>query len=147
MSLGVEKAVFSGKFQHTLDQKGRIFLPSKFRDALKKGVVIAVWPGNCLLVIPTEDWPRWEQKIEELPYGAEDAQSFIRYLYSHLTEEVPDRQGRILIPQELQRWAGLEREVIVIGVGRRLEIWDAKTWQAYEHKAADSFSEFTSKLL
>lgn len=139
--------MFSGKFQHTLDQKGRIFLPSKFRDTVKNGVVITVWPGNCLLVIPVEDWPKWEEKIETLPLGAEEAQSFIRYLYSHLTEEVPDRQGRILIPQELQAWAGLTKDVVVIGAGRRLEIWDIKAWQEYEKKAAASFSQHTSKLL
>ncbi len=138
--------MFSGQYHHSIDSKGRLILPSKLRDELREGVMVTVWPGPCLLLIPKIEWSRWEEKLQVLPSGKEKSLKFMRFFYAHLQEEMLDKQGRIFISPALRKWARLEREVVVIGMGNRLEIWNKDLWAKYEDEAAPAYPEVIEEL-
>jgi len=139
--------VFLGEFCHFLDEKGRLILPSKFRDALADGVVITVGMEKCLFVIPKTEWPRWEDKIRSLPLAKKDARKFSRFFFAGASEEDITRQGRILIPGNLREYANLNKEVVIVGVSDRLEIWSKENWEAYQKEAESSYSDIAEELL
>ncbi|HDP69382.1 MAG TPA: transcriptional regulator MraZ [Actinobacteria bacterium] len=139
--------MFLGEFCHFLDEKGRLILPSKFRDALADGVVITVGMEKCLFVIPKTEWPRWEDKIRSLPLAKKDARKFSRFFFAGASEEDITRQGRILIPGNLREYANLNKEVVIVGVSDRLEIWSKENWEAYQKEAESSYSDIAEELL
>lgn len=131
-------SMFIGEYNHALDDKGRVSMPSKFREDL--GVVFYITKGmdNCLFVYDKEEWEKAEAKINELRLTRKDARAFSRLFFAGASQQSLDKQGRVVIPQNLREYAGLNREVVIIGVSNRVEIWDRSKWEAYN--ASDDFS-------
>ena len=125
--------MFLGQFDHTIDAKGRMAVPARFRGQLEKGAVISKGMGTCLSVYTMQ---RWEEKSAELVEGktSEDLRDFERRIYPSASEVELDGQGRLVIPGRLRAYAGLDSEVTVAGVRDHIEIWDRVTWQEYQAK-------------
>ncbi len=133
-----------GEYQHTVDAKGRMFIPAKFRDELGDRFVVTKGLDNCLFVYPLENWQVLEEKIRALPLAKANLQ---RFFLSSAAECELDGQGRINIPQSLRDHAMIEREVTVIGVSTRAEIWDTKRWNAYTNDmTADKIAEAMEEI-
>lgn len=138
--------MFLGEFQHLVDPKGRVILPSKFRKDLEDGFKVTQGLEECLFIMPTSEFERLYASISELPLGRRDARAFARQFLSKAFNGSLDGQGRVLIPQNLRNYAHLVKDVIVIGVGSRAEIWDKKTWERYSKESEKSYSELAEKL-
>ena len=114
-----------------LDDKGRIILPAKFRDELSAGVVVTRGQERCLYVFSKSEFESVHEKIRQAPVTSEEARKYLRLFLSGAADDTPDKQGRVLVPQLLRDYAGLTKELVIIGVGSRAEIWDAGSWQEY----------------
>ena len=121
-------AVFLGQFHHSLDSKGRLTIPAKFRAELATGLVITRGIDRCLVVFPIEAWQSLSKKVNDLPMTDRRARIFKRRIFSAASDEIPDKQGRILIPPRLREYAGLEGEVLVAGVSDTIEVWNTERW-------------------
>lgn len=115
-----------GEFAHTLDAKGRIIFPSKFREDLGEQFVIAKGLDNCLFVYPMEGWKRFEDKLREMPISK--ARKLQRFFFSGASEALSDKQGRVVIPQNLREYANLDKDIMIIGASTRVEIWSKTAW-------------------
>jgi MraZ protein len=135
-----------GEFQHTIDEKGRLFLPSRFREVMAPGCVVTRGLEECLFVYTMDRWKALHQQLQSLPFTSATNRAFIRFFLSGAVECQPDRQGRVLIPQNLRDHAGLRRDAVIIGVLDRLEIWDQERWADYRQQAGESFEELAEKL-
>ena len=122
---------FSGEYQHSVDAKGRMIVPSKFRELLGESFMLTRGLDNCLFVYPKEAWEAFTQKLNQLPISNTNARQFVRFFLSGAVECELDKQGRILLPQNLRTYAGIKKDVSVIGVGERAEIWDSEQWNGY----------------
>ena len=122
---------FSGEYQHSVDAKGRMIVPSKFRELLGESFMVTRGLDNCLFVYPKEAWEAFTQKLKQLPISNINARQFVRFFLSGAVECELDKQGRILLPQNLRAYAGIMKDVSVIGVGERAEIWDSEQWNGY----------------
>ena len=132
--------MFLGEYHRTIDKKGRIFIPAKFREDLIKGVVISKgFDEKCLFLFSKENWKRLEEKIMSNKVAERSIQSFSRWFFSSASEESIDQQGRTRIPQNLIRYAGLEKEIVMVGVSDRAEIWSSDKWKKYYNKADEQF--------
>jgi MraZ protein len=120
--------MFLGEFSHNLDDKGRLTIPAKFRDELAGGLVVTRGIDRCLSVFPRQVWDDLAQRITQLPLTQRNARNFSRLMFSGAADFIPDRQGRVLIPQGLRDYAGLDSEAIIIGLYDRLEIWNPEYW-------------------
>lgn len=136
-----------GEFQHTLDDKGRLTIPVKFREGLGSPFVMTRGLDRCLFVYPMSEWESLENKLKALPLTRADARSFVRFFFSGATECELDKQGRVLIPATLRDYARLERDCVVLGVSNRVEIWSESEWRSYSDQAAESFAEIAEKLV
>lgn len=126
--------MFLGEYRHTLDLKGRVNLPTKFRKDLSKGVVITRGVDRCLFVYPQATWERLAANLARLPLTAQAGRAFARLLLAGAMDVVPDGQGRVMLPEYLRAYAGLEKRVVLAGVYDRLEIWDEAAWAAYTRR-------------
>ncbi len=122
--------MFLGRFSHNLDSKGRIAVPARFREALAEGVVLTRGIDRCLALYPMAAWRPLAERVSALPLSDPNARHFRRMVFAEAVDLELDSQGRILVPPELRRYAGLEREVIVVGVNTSIEIWSPGQWQA-----------------
>ena len=122
---------FLGTYHPRLDDKGRLFLPAKFRERLADGLVITVGQERCLCVYPDAEFDVIFDRVRQAPVTSKAARDYQRMFMSHATDETPDKQGRVTVNQELRTYAGLTRDCAVIGAGTRLEIWDDQTWTRY----------------
>ena len=141
--------MFYGEFQHTVDPKGRVILPSTFREELGEKFILTKGLDDCLFVYSKTEWSNLEAKLKTLPLSNKDARAFVRFFFSGATECEVDKQGRILIPQNLRSYAGLEKDIYVIGVSTRVEVWDKAKWETYngdESLNPDSIAEKMSML-
>lgn len=138
--------MFMGEFQHTIDTKGRLFMPARFREDLGDRFVLTKGLDGCLFVYPLKEWSALEQKIRSLPVTMKDARAFSRFLFAGATECEVDKQGRILVPANLREYAGLDKETMIIGVSSRVEVWSASRWQEYNETAAGSLEEIAEKI-
>lgn len=120
-----------GEYNHNLDEKGRVSVPSKFRDDLGASFIVTKGLDNCLFVYSKEEWQTFETKLKTLPLTNVNARNFIRFFFSGATECEIDKQGRINIPQNLREYADLKKDVTIIGVSTRVEIWDKDKWANY----------------
>lgn len=120
---------FVGEYLHTLDTKGRLALPAKFRETLGASFFIARGLDKCLFVYPEEEWAEVMGKLKTIPISKKDARHFTRYFLSGAAEVEPDKQGRVVLPLNLREYAGLNKDVFILGVGSRLEIWDKAAWE------------------
>ena len=123
--------MFMGEFQHNVDTKGRIIVPSKFREELGTSFVITRGLDKCLFAYPMEEWKLLEEKLKKLPLTKKDARAFTRFFFSGAVECEVDKQGRINIPPPLRKYAAREKECVVIGVSDRVEFWAEGLWEDY----------------
>ena len=128
--------MFIGEYQHTIDSKGRVILPAKFREELGEKFVVTKGLDHCLFVYPNEEWSNLEKKLRTLPLTSKDARAFIRFFFAGAAECGVDKQGRILIPANLRQHADLNKELAIIGVSTRVEIWDRDAWDAYNNESS-----------
>lgn len=143
---GWRRAMFTGEFQHTLDEKGRVIIPAKLREGLGDVIMITRGLDRCLFIYPLEAWKKIEQKLKELPLTRSEARAFARYFFSGAAEVEIDKQGRILIPQNLREYAGIEKEVAIIGVSDRVEVWSEAAWREYTSAENLNFEAVAEKL-
>lgn len=120
--------MFLGEFAHTIDDKGRLTIPAKFRDDLASGVVITRGLDGCLWAYSRSEWEQLAEKISRLPTTNPAARNFSRFMFANAFDSIPDRQGRVLIPQNLRDYANIESDTIIIGVMNRLELWNPTQW-------------------
>ncbi|RKQ37391.1 division/cell wall cluster transcriptional repressor MraZ [Oceanobacillus halophilus] len=139
--------MFMGEFQHNIDPKGRIIVPSKFREDLGEAFVVTRGLDKCLFAYPMEEWKILEEKLKKLPLTKKDARAFTRFFFSGAVECEVDKQGRINIPQTLRKYAALEKECVVIGVSNRIEFWANENWEEYVEESEESFAEIAENLM
>jgi len=123
--------LFYGEYQHSVDAKGRVIIPSKFREGLGEKFILTKGLDNCLFAYSLEEWSNLEAKLRSLPFTDKDVRAFVRFFFAGAAEVEVDKQGRILIPQNLREYAGLEKDVYIIGVSTRVEVWDKSKWESY----------------
>jgi MraZ protein len=137
--------MFMGTYDHSLDAKGRVIVPSKFREVLGDRFVITRSLDPCLCVYDMPAWERFVQKLSGLPYNTRKQRELVRFFMSSATEVEPDKQGRILLPQKLRTHAHIEKNVVLLGVGARIEIWDPETYE--NDGISDDMNEIAEELL
>ncbi|MBI5166236.1 MAG: division/cell wall cluster transcriptional repressor MraZ [candidate division NC10 bacterium] len=141
--------MFRGRYEHTLDEKGRLSLPAKFREALAErgeNELILTDFDTCLAAYPLSEWRLLEEKIRAHSTLQKDVRAFLRLFYSGAIESTLDAQGRILIPRELRERAELRKEVVVVGVLNKIEIWSKARWKRFISESAPAFEEIAAKL-
>lgn len=126
----VVMAVFMGRYNHTVDPKGRLSIPAKYREVLGEEFVVSKGMDGCLFVYANDDWKVFEQKLASLPLINQEARQFARFFLSGAQYVTVDKQGRILVPQDLRDFAELEKDVVLAGMGSRIEIWSLEKWEA-----------------
>ena len=147
--VGDIEQMFFGRFEHTLDDKGRLTIPAKYRNILATGVVITRGLDRCLYVYPSSEWGQISERIKQLSQMKKSARSFVRFLFAEAIDCIPDKQGRVLIPAYLREHANLSDEVIVAGSHDRLEIWNPDAYQEENSRLqqdADALAEQLSEL-
>ncbi|MGI1691172.1 division/cell wall cluster transcriptional repressor MraZ [Thermoanaerobacter uzonensis] len=135
-----------GQYEHTIDAKGRVIIPAKFREELGERFVLTKGLDNCLFVYSLEEWKNIEAKLKTLPLTKKDARAFTRFFLAGAVECEIDKQGRILIPGNLREHAKIEKDVIFIGVSTRVEIWSKEVWEEYSNNTDVSFEEIAEHL-
>lgn len=139
--------MFLGEYQHSLDPKGRIIVPAKFREELGSKFVATKGLDNCIFLYPLGEWQVLEEKLRSLPFTRADVRSFARFFFSGASELEMDKQGRIVLPPNLRDYAGINRDLMVIGVGARVEIWSNQSWEQYNQSAESSFEMIAENLV
>ena len=124
--------MFIGEYSHSIDNKGRMAVPVKFRKILKKGAIVTRGLDNCLFVYTQEEWKKMVEKISQLPLDQQKSRAFARLMLAGAMDVQLDFQGRILIPEYLRKFATIKKETIVAGLYSRLEIWDKNSWEKYQ---------------
>ncbi|MDD5672112.1 MAG: division/cell wall cluster transcriptional repressor MraZ [Candidatus Omnitrophica bacterium] len=143
--------MFYGEYAHTLDNKGRVIIPSKFREIFKEHYVekfyITRGLDQCLFVFTEDTWKNQEKKFREMPFTKSEARKFNRLYFSGACEVVCDKQGRILIPDYLKSYATIRADVLIIGVSDRIEIWAKEKWQEFFESNKGNFEALAEKLI
>ena len=136
-----------GEYEHSLDAKGRLIMPAKLRQDMGDKFIVTKGLDGCLFAFSQEEWLNFETKLKALPLSDKNARNFVRFFLSGATECELDKQGRFLIPNNLRNAGNLEKEVIIIGVGTRLEIWNKDTWEKCDEDiSADEIAENMANL-
>ena len=138
--------MFLGTHNPKLDEKGRLFLPAKFRDQLSGGLMVTRGQEHCLYVWPQAEIERVTERLREAPVSHKATRDYILMFSSGASDDAPYKQGRITIPPQLREWASLGKDVVVIGAMNRLEIWDEAAWNAYSQEQEDSFAELSEEV-
>jgi len=139
--------MFLGTYAPKLDDKGRIILPAKFWDELSSGVVVTRGQERCLYVFSQREFEALHEKIRQAPVSNKQARDFLRLFLSGANQETPDKQRRVTIPAGLREYAGLDRELTVIGAGNRAEIWDTEAWNDYYASTESEFANTTEEVI
>jgi MraZ protein len=132
--------VFLGEHQHTLDAKGRVILPSRFRERLASGLVFAPSQDRCIDVYPLTAFERRVEELRAVPREDQRARAYLRVFLAGAQQETPDAQGRVTLPPRLRDYAGLEKDLTINGADEKVEIWDRSTWERYRELAEDAFA-------
>lgn len=135
-----------GEYKHNLDNKGRLAVPAKFREKIKKGAIITRGLDHCLFVFDLKDWENLVQKLISLPLVQSNSRAFVRLMLAGASDVSLDKQGRILIPDYLREYASLKKEVVITGLYNRIEIWDSENWKNYKLKTEEDSDEIAEKL-
>ena len=122
--------MFMSEYNHTIDAKGRLIIPAKFRESLGEEFVVSKGMDGCLFVYANDDWDAFEKKLTSLPITNKEARTFARFFLAGAASVEVDKQGRILLPATLRSFAGLEKDVVLVGVGSRIEIWNKEKWES-----------------
>jgi MraZ protein len=139
--------MFFGTHTPRLDEKGRLFLPAKFRDELSEGLVVTRGQERCLYVWSMAEFGKLTDRLKDAPLTNKGARDYMRMLFAGASDETPDKQGRITVPPMLRDYAGLSRDCIVIGAMNRVEIWDAASWQSYSDQQEQEFADLSEEVL
>lgn len=137
---------FVGEYQHTLDEKGRVALPARFRELLGPRFILARGLDECLFIYPQDEWDKLVDKLKSMPIAQSDFRSFARYFLAGAVEVETDKQGRFVLPSHLREHAGLTREVSILGVGNRLEIWDRNKWEEAKARIRTEFAKLAEAV-
>lgn len=143
--------MFYGEYEHGMDKKGRLIIPSKFRESFKEYGVekfyITRGLDKCLFMFTESEWKSQESKFKSISFTKAEARKFNRLYFSGASDIECDKQGRILIPKYLKDYAGIKRDVMIVGVSSRIEIWSKEAWQSYYNNSKESFEEIAEKLM
>ncbi|GAA2106620.1 MULTISPECIES: division/cell wall cluster transcriptional repressor MraZ [Brevibacterium] len=139
--------MFLGTHMQRLDDKGRLILPAKFRDELESGLVLTRGQERCLSVFSMQEFESVHEQMRAAPMTSKEARDYLRVFLSGASAETPDKQSRITVPLTLRQYAGLDRDVAVIGMGNRAEIWDAPTWEAYLAETEQGFADRADEVI
>lgn len=137
--------MFIGEYNHAIDNKNRIIIPSKFREDLGEKFVLTKGLDGCLYVYDLKEWHVLEEKLRSLPLTKKDARAFVRFFFAGANEACIDKQGRTLIPQNLVEYAGIKKDIVSIGVSTRVEIWSKERWIDYNNSNID-YNEIAEKM-
>ncbi|KZL94168.1 division/cell wall cluster transcriptional repressor MraZ [Clostridium magnum] len=129
--------MFIGEYEHALDSKNRIIVPSKFREELGNKFILTKGLDGCLYAYPLNEWQSLEEKLKKLPLTNKNARAFVRFFFSGANEMELDKQSRTLIPQSLLEYAAIKKEIVSIGVSNRVEIWSKENWEEYNNSNID----------
>ena len=138
--------MFIGEYKHTIDDKGRLAIPVKFRGDLAKGAVVTRGLDASLFLFPKEEWDKLAQKLASLPLGKSNSRAFARLMLAGAMEVQLDKQGRLVLPEYLREYAGIKKTIVVAGLFDRLELWDANTWAAYKQKTESEVEDIAEQL-
>lgn len=141
--------MFIGEYEHSVDAKGRVIMPAKLREDIGEKFIVTKGLDGCLFAYSISEWTNFEEKLKTLPLTNKNARDFVRFFLSGAVECEIDKQGRFLIPGNLRSYATLEKEIIIIGVGTRIEIWNREEWKKYssdENISADEIAENMTML-
>lgn len=143
--------MFYGEYEHTIDKKGRIIIPSKFRDFLKeydiKKLFVTRGLDKCLFLFTEDEWKAQETKFKSVPFTKSESRKFNRLYFSGATQVECDAQGRILLPKYLKDFAEIKRDIIFIGVSNRMEVWSKEVWQEYYKSSKGSYEDIAERLM
>lgn len=140
--------MFMGEYGHSLDAKGRMIVPAKFREALGDRCVIARSLDRCLCIYAMEDWEKFVARLTDIPYNVKKQRQLVRYFLSGANEAELDRQGRVLIPANLREAAEIDKDVVLVGVGSRIEVWSKALWdQAMTDEELGEINEIAEEML
>ena len=138
--------MFIGEFTHSLDTKGRVAVPVKFRGKIGSNAIITRGLDRCLFVFTSKEWEVLAQKLISLPLAQANSRAFARLMLAGAMDVEIDTQGRVLIPDYLREYAGLKKEIVVAGLYNRIEIWDSESWKAYKTKTESESDEIAERL-
>ena len=142
--------MFYGEHEHSIDRKGRLIIPSKFREVFKENYVerffITRGLDSCLFVFTEDEWKKQESRFKSLSFTSSEARQFNRIYFSGACEVACDRQGRILVPEYLKDFAEIKRDVVIVGVSNRMEIWSKDKWREFYKNTKDSFEKVAEKI-
>jgi len=142
--------MFRGRFEHTVDSKGRVSIPSRFRDIITDRydgkLILSMDYDRCLTVYPLEEWEKLEEKIKTLPMMKQEVKDFRRFLLSSAIESEIDKQGRLLIPPAHRDHAGISKNVVLVGIIDKIEIWDVEAWEARNSQNGEKIGDALAAL-
>lgn len=138
--------VFLGTFTPRLDEKGRLILPAKFRPGLATGLVCTRGLDRCVFVFPVEEFHSIHDRLRRAPLENKNARDYLRGFLAYASDEVPDKQGRVLLSPALRSYAGIDRDVAVVGLGSRVEIWELGAWEAYLTRTENDYAETAKEV-
>ena len=139
--------MFLGTYEPKLDDKGRVILPARFREDMEGGIVLTRGQEHCIYAFPAQEFEQMTVELRRAPLSSKQARDYVRVLLSGAYKEVPDKQGRITLPPDLRKYAGLDRELTVIGAGSRAEIWNSQAWNDYLSVQEDVFSQSENEII
>ena len=148
-SSAVTASMFIGEYKHSIDDKGRLAIPTKFRKDLSKGAVVTRGLDTSLFLFPKEEWDKLAEKLASLPLGQSNSRAFARLMLAGAMDVKLDKQGRVVLPEYLRSYASMSKSVVLAGLYNRLEIWDEAKWEAYKKKIendADNVAEQLGEL-
>ena len=138
--------MFIGEYQHSLDPKNRVIMPSKFREKLGDSFVMTKGLDNCLFIYSSKEWSIVEDKLKSLPMTNKDARAFVRFFFAGACECELDKQGRIVMPNHLKDYANIDKELVIIGVSTRIEIWSKEEWNKFNNDANISYEDVAERM-
>ena len=143
--------MFYGEYLHTIDRKGRLILPSKFREACKEYGIEKVFLtrglDKCIFMFADSEWRSQEQKFKGMSFTKQESRNFNRMFFAGAVDIVPDRQGRFIVPPYLKDYANIKRDTMIIGVSNRIEVWDQTSWQEFYAKSSGSFEQIAENMI
>src|SRR3989338_3863771 len=141
--------MFYGEYEHTMDRKGRLIIPAKFRQALKEhdATTLFLTRGfdGCLFLFPESEWRDLENRFKQIPFTKAEGRKFNRLFFSGASEVAVDRLGRLLIPRTLKEFAQIKQDVVIVGVSTRMEVWSKEQWRAFYEGSRQSFEEIAER--
>ena len=138
--------MFLGRFIHTIDEAGRLTIPSKFREGLSDGLVVTYGFDRCLAIYPTDEWQHLAEKVSKLPVTDREARAFRRYVFANASDTALDKQGRVLIPPPLREYIHIDGDVVITGLNNYIELWHPDEWRKEHERVEGDNSQTWEKL-